>query len=219
MKRPLLLALLLILTPWFTFACDESETEPAKASLYFIHSIPELGSLEIMINDKVLTTLKSGELTGAHAIPSGSHTLSLRAPGAQSPLHSEYFSFAPQAYLFAFTGNLANLNIFKVDAWPPSLSKDQSAIEIVVLYDTAARFDIYVGTTLIAENIGYLQVSDFATIPTSSPTVKVHNHGDNPSSAVPVAALSLNMSSKRAYMVIVQRGAGGMVDMKQIEIK
>ena len=202
------------------YACSDDQPAAPTAQVRFIHSIEDLGTLEVFLETDRLVTLKAGEISESKEIAPGLRRIALRNSGASSNLLEDRIEFLDQGYLIAFVGKVSDssLGILSVDTPAPTVESGSAAAEVVHLLDGAFVFDVYVGTTLVASSLSYSSVSDFATFPSGTSLIKRFNAGDNPASSFPIQQLEHHFESGRAEMILL-RGTGTAVTIDLVTVK
>jgi hypothetical protein len=216
--RLLLLPLLLVLP--FVNGCG-TEEDPPVARIQILHSIEDLGTLEVLIDSKLLGSIQSQNLSSAFEVEPGNRQLSIRNQGAQVSILQENLTLGAQGYLFALTGRLSNnsLKLIKVDQPVPSLEKGEAALEVIHLFSGTFRFDVYAGGTLLAQNVGYSEPpAAFVKLPAGVVKVTAYNTGSDPLASLPVASKELSLGAGSATLLVLQTD-GGALSINPINIQ
>jgi hypothetical protein len=194
-------------------ACGSVESDPPVARVQLLHSIEDLGALEVLVDDKVLGAIASNSLSAPFEVAPGSRRLAIRNQGAQVSVLEESVTLNVQGYLFALTGRLSNnsLKLLKVDQVPPALGDSEAAVEVIHLFTGAFRFDVYAGDALIAQDVGYADnVSPFVKVPAGLVRVTVYNAGSDPKASLPVTSRDLSLGGKSATLLVLQTDKGAL---------
>ncbi len=214
MRRPihLLLILALLFTSVTLAACTEDDPPEPKATVRFIHSIDDLGAIEVLLDTEIFTTLQAGELSETMEIVPGRQRLAIRSLGAQSTLHEFTQDFTAQGYLMAFTGSVSGgtIDVLAVDTPAPDTASGMAAAEVVSLYEGQFTFDVYVGLTLIDDNIAFAAAPSFVEIPSGAATIAIYNGGDDPTTSIPIESLDHTFGEGEATMILLQNAAEGL---------
>ncbi|MDX9720659.1 MAG: hypothetical protein RBU37_07920 [Myxococcota bacterium] len=213
----LCLLLSLLLFP----SCSEEELDTSQAKLRMLHAIPDVGTLELLLDGKRLMKLDANELGSTEGFSTGPHILGVRLTGAPQPFKELSYNFSNRVYFAALSGSFANstVQLHFYDQAPPSNLGKQAAIEVVSLYEGGAQFDVYLGDTLIAGSLGFRAESAFETVSAGGHVLSIFNTGDDPGRDVPLLSQSLSLESGRAYMLLLQLGSGRSVLAEHFSIK
>lgn len=185
--------------------------EAPQASIMLLHQVSDLGTVEVLVDGEVLRKVEPGELTPKLVLPTGSHSLELRNPGAATALISEEINFQAQTYLVAFIGASAGntLEFWKVDAEPPELDGDEAAVEVVSLYDGTFQFDVWAGDLMLAQATELRTAYSFQAVAAGPITISIFNTGDEPGTDLPVKTEDITLTRGSATMVLLQTDPEG----------
>lgn len=210
--RRLVPLLLLALWGFAASGCGDDGAEPAPpamAHLVMLHSVSDLGEVEVLVDGAVAVTVAPGQRTEAIDVAPGTVTLGLRNPGASSALVEEDLELVAQTYFIAITGQsgTGSLGFWRVDKPAPAVEPGKSAIEVVSLYDGDYVFDVYVNETSVADGVISLRISDFVTVDAGTSDILVFNAGDDPSVALPIASATVSLPDGSTNMILIDNGA------------
>ena len=81
---------------------DEFDPPPPPAAAQFIHQNPEMGSIEVLFNDSLITSVSYGRMSPAVTLPQGEGAFSFRQAGAPSAFHTTLlYTLEDRVYTFA----------------------------------------------------------------------------------------------------------------------
>jgi len=109
MKVPTHLSVLFLLISLTFSGCflpqdegDDFEPPPPPAAAQIVHQNPEMGSVEVLFDGGLITTVAYGNVSSAVALPQGEGAFSFRLSGAPSPFfETELYNLEARVYTFA----------------------------------------------------------------------------------------------------------------------
>lgn len=151
------------------------------------------------------------------SLPVGNVTLSLSIPKTGSDedsvlLHSTSFNVPDDGYYtYHVTDTAANTQGVLLKENPAMPDSGRSKYRFVNLIPNLAGVDLYFGTTKVADNIGYLQASDYFEInfPTNA-SWAIRPAGADPSSTA--LATYANTTPNQRVLTVYARGYDGATD-------
>ncbi|MAD60374.1 MAG: hypothetical protein CMH49_02520 [Myxococcales bacterium] len=116
---------------------DDFEPPPPPAAAQFIHQNPEMGSVEILFDGGLLTTVSFGDVSAAVSLPQGDGAFAFRYAGAPSTFYeSELYSLEARVYTFALVSDaFADNNILDLSEASPAPEEDQHWVRLINLSD------------------------------------------------------------------------------------
>ncbi len=116
---------------------DDFEPPPPPAAAQFIHQNPEMGSVEILFDGGLVTSVSYGEVSAAVSLPQGEGAFSFRYAGAPSTFfESELYTLEARVYTFALVPDaFAENNILDLSAASPEPEEDQHWVRLINLSD------------------------------------------------------------------------------------
>ena len=206
-------------------ACGGDEAEetptpvPPAAHALFLHDISDLGDLDVLFDGEGVTTISPGELTDPIKLDLGEHYIGIRSQGAAATLYEEPYDLAAQTYLIAFTGSTSegSLGFWTVDQAPPSIGDGEAAVEVVSLFESNALIDVYVGDTLVAQDVSEQSYSSFSLVGAGMYVINIYNAGSDPETTLPSMTKGVEFTEGSASMILL-RGEGTELDISIIDV-
>lgn len=146
-------------------------------------------------------------------IPQGETNVDVSVPKAGTDVDSiSVFSFSQslqsnKRYTLFITDSVPNATGVLIDddtEAPDSLSR----VKFLHLMPNVAAVDFYQGTTLVAANVGYKQVTEYKDVPNGNNTYYIRPAGSGPAGTV-LASRAINTGNQRIYTVF-SRGYSGV---------
>ncbi len=201
-----LVAVSVVLVSMFVGCGGDDDDSPAtpQAQVLFLHDLGQLGPVEVLTSgDPLIQLTPDGIITEPLSIDAKASRLSIRAVGATEPIHTEDFTFLPQAYLFVLTGEVGAIDLWRVDNEPPAVDSG-ALVEVANLFE-GPQLDVYVGGALVAEASVRLQDPTFTEVSSGKANVLLFNTGDDPASAIPVLEQEIELGERSASMLIIRK--------------
>lgn len=116
---------------------DDFEPPPPPAAAQFVHQNPEMGSVEVLFDGGLVTTVSFGEVSAAVSLPQGEGAFAFRYAGAPSTFYeSELYDLEDRVYTFALVADdFAENNILDLSDASPAPEEDQHWVRLINLSD------------------------------------------------------------------------------------
>lgn len=201
-----------LLTSAVTGCGDEESSEP-QAKLVFAHNVGTLGKAEILINDEVVTTVMSGELSNEVSSPLGATDVAIRGEGAPMSTASDTITLAEQTYLVAF----GDSSVFTVDQVPPEAEAGKHNIEVVNIRSDDLGLNVFAGQEQIATTPAAKTVTAFSSVDAANDVLISVTIA---SSGAPAGVQeTLNLADGGATMVILGGSSADDITLNVLTVK
>ncbi len=145
----LTLALLSALAPLSLSGCMPPEQPAApKARLRVVHADPQLGSVEVLLNEQVVLTVAPGKVSDEVAVNVGDWALSFRNMGAaQAIVTTEVLPFEERLSVVALTNGEGDERLLLATEEPPAAEEGTHHLRVLDLSGRAAPTKVFHGLT------------------------------------------------------------------------